>query len=80
MQSNTTKLSVATQAKLVEEFNLPDDIFEEMFIDEFAIQKREGNLEKTIVLKHNSAKIIYERCDQEQEEQSNDDFNSEDWN
>lgn len=74
------KLSKETKSNLVEEFDLPNDIFEEMFIDEFAIQKRDGSLEKTIVLKHNSAKIIYEDCGQEQEERSDDDFNSGDWN
>lgn len=53
-------LSQETKSSLTEEFGLPHDIFEEMYIDEFCAQKRDCGVEKTIVLRHNSAKIEFE--------------------
>lgn len=54
-------LSEETKSNLTEEFSLPHDIFEEMYIDELCSQKRNnGQIDKTIVLRHNSAKIEFE--------------------
>lgn len=72
-------LSESTQQQIIEEFNLPSDIFKEMYIDEYVVQQKANDigvgLEKTIVLKHNSAKIAWERC----AEEIDDDNDSESW-
>lgn len=62
-------LSESTQQQIIEEFNLPFDIFKEMYIDEYVVQqKADTEIEKTIVLKHNSTKIAWERCTEEIDE------------
>lgn len=81
-------LSESTKQQIIEEFQLPSDIFKEMYIDEYVAQQKENEfgglgIEKTIVLKHNSAKIPFEQFTTESNEESYnediDDDDSESW-